>query len=91
MVFFKDRRAFVSPRLSSGIAIGEYFSVLPGTRTIHYRRASYLSFLSQLERYFALPVITGALLFSPLLCKAQSSESTLQQLTVARTGVARRL
>jgi hypothetical protein len=82
MVFFKDRRAFVSPRLSSGIAIGEYFSVLPGTRTIHYWRASYLSFLSQLERYFALPVITGALLFSPLLCKAQSSESTLQQMTV---------
>lgn len=46
----------------------------------------YLSLLSQLQRCFALNIVTSALIFSPVLSEAQSTTSPLQGLTVIGQG-----
>jgi hypothetical protein len=57
------------------------FSVLLGYSKIRYRRARYASFWSLFDCCLAL-LITGALISTPMLCRAQSSGSTLPQMVV---------
>jgi hypothetical protein len=61
--------------------IGERFSVLLGAWKAFYCRTRYASFSSLFDYYLAI-VITGALISSPILIRAQSSGSPLQRMIV---------
>lgn len=61
--------------------LGERFSVFVGARKEFYRRARHASFSSLFDCCLAM-AITGALISSPTLSQAQSSESTLEQMTI---------
>ena len=70
-----------SHKLAFGSALGERFSVLLGAGKGLCRRAGHACFSSLFDCFLAL-VITDALILSPALSQAQSSESTLQQMTI---------
>ena len=63
-----------------------FFDLAVYSRKVSHRRAANLSLLSQVERCFGLTIVTGALIFSPVLSEAQSSTSPLQGLTVIGQG-----
>jgi hypothetical protein len=61
--------------------IRERFSIMLGACKVFYSRARYVSFSSLFDCYLAM-VITGALISSPILSRAQSSGSPLQRIIV---------
>ena len=61
--------------------IRERFSIMLGACKVFYSRARYVSFSSLFDCCLAM-VITGALISSPILSRAQSSGSPLQRMIV---------
>jgi hypothetical protein len=77
-MILKSRLSFGLRKRAFGSALGERFSVLLGARKGFYRRA----FFSSLFDCCLSMVITGALISSPTLSRAQLSDSPFQQMTV---------
>ena len=80
-MIFQSRLYLTSPKRAFDTPREERFSVLLGARKGLYRRARHACFSSLFDCCLAM-AITGALISSPTVSRAQSSESTLEQMTI---------